>query len=31
MAELLIGLLVVGVCVHVLGGYIAIVEHYFGR
>ena len=31
MAELLIGLLVVGVCVYVLGGYIAIVEDYFER
>jgi hypothetical protein len=31
MAEVLIGLAVVGVCIHVLGAYIAVVDHYFGR
>lgn len=29
MAEVLIGLAVVGVCIHVLFGYIAIVETFF--
>jgi len=31
MAELLIGLLTLGVCVHVLGAYVAVVEHYLER
>lgn len=31
MAELLIGLLTLGVCVCVLGAYVAVVEHYLGR
>ena len=31
MATALIGFLVFGACLHVLFGYIAIVEEYFGR
>lgn len=31
MVELLIGLLTLGVCAHVLGAYVAVVEHYFER
>jgi hypothetical protein len=31
MSTFLIGFLTVGVCVHVLGGYVALVAHYFGR
>jgi len=29
MAELLIGLAVVGVCIHVLFGYLVLVETFF--
>jgi len=31
MATFLIGLLTFGICLQVLGGYLAIVDHYFGR
>jgi hypothetical protein len=31
MATFLIGLLTFGICVSVLGGYLAVVDLYFGR
>ena len=31
MGTFLIGLFTFGICLQVLGGYLAVVNHYFGR
>jgi len=31
MTTFLIGLLTFGICLQVLGGYLALVDYYFGR